>query len=884
MLHAGAASAAGPINEVALHRHIAALAADEMEGRWPGSRGEALTLDYLRTGFSAAGAEPGNGDSFLQSVPLVSWTLDPAPAITVRGGEFAAELVYREEMVAVTRRLVDEVFVKDSPVVFAGYGVVAPEYGWNDYEGLDACGKTVVVLVNDPGFASGDPELFNGRAMTYYGRWTYKYEEAARQGAEAVLIVHETEPASYGWAVIGRGKGEHFGMETPDGNRSRAAVEGWISAEAAEQLFAAAGEDFATLKAEALKPGFTARLLGDLKADMQVRNTIHRIASNNVVARVPGAERPDEYVIFTAHWDHLGREGDEIYNGAVDNASGTAALLLLAEAYAQQEPPPARSVMFVAVTAEEQGLLGSAYYAANPLVPLAQTVAVINVDGLNYIGPTRDISVVGYGASELDAFVDSAAAAHGRNVVPDQRPEAGVYYRSDHFNFAKQGVPALYPKMGMDLVDGGAERGRALAKIYNTERYHKTTDEYSPDQDWSGGVEDLALYFDIGLRIANSDEWPNWVEGNEFRAVRDAQRPAAQPAPATGGVRFADWSGEGLAALVEEAAAADRFVMVVITQPDWCPGCIQLDQELLRNPSADDFAALTADWVILEMLGYDQPDAGVIAAQGLSFLGTPTTLLLKPRTGDRRLGDARQVAAIVGYPDDYAARLEGAIAGHDAIAAAQAQLRERNDVESLEALARAFLAAGDAAAARRVYQSLLLREELTAEQRQDTALQAILQPTQRVEKDHRRTLQELVAWADAFPAGRDDPDYHYARAWSLLSLGEHEAAMAVIREVYLDSEDPDRVASYLYLAFRSPSDVLLVEAEARARAAVSRFPEQAARFYAAHGRLLRRLGRLQEAEEAFGRAVAGVPVDHPNHGTYLGQLAFVRKELAGATN
>jgi Zn-dependent M28 family amino/carboxypeptidase len=527
-VRAGAASieSAAPINEAALHRHIAALSADEMEGRWPGSNGEALTLEYLAAEFARAGARPGNGDSFLQPVPLVSWKLDPEPAITIHGGEFSAELAYREEMVAVTRRLVDEVAVKDSPLVFAGYGVVAPEYGWNDYEGLDARGKTVVVLVNDPGFASEDPELFNGRAMTYYGRWTYKYEEAARQGAEALLIVHETEPASYGWEVIGRGKGEHFGLETRDGSVSRAAVEGWISAEAAEMLFAAAGEDFQTLKAAALKPGFRARPLGDLRADMRVRNTIGRTASNNVVALVSGAERPDEYVIFTAHWDHLGRQGEEIYNGAIDNASGTAALLLLAEAYASQDPPPARSILFVAVTAEEQGLLGSAWFAANPLVPLEQTVAVINVDGLNYIGPTRDISVVGYGASELDAFVDAAAAAHDRRVVPDQRPEAGVYYRSDHFNFAKKGVPALYPKMGLDLVDGGTERGRALANAYNAERYHKTTDEYSPDQDWSGAVPDLELYFDIGLGIANSSEWPNWMPGNEFRAVRDAQRPA----------------------------------------------------------------------------------------------------------------------------------------------------------------------------------------------------------------------------------------------------------------------------------------------------------------------------------------------------------------------
>ncbi len=355
-------------------------------------------------------------------------------------------------------------------------------------------------------------------------------------------------------------------------------------------------------------------------------------------------------------------------------------------------------------------------------------------------------------------------------------------------------------------------------------------------------------------------------------------------APATAAVRFTDWSEEGLAALVEEAAAADRLVMVVITQPDWCPGCIQLDRELLRNPAAEEFAEFTRDWVILEMLGYDEPDAGVIAEHGLGFLGTPTTLLLKPGAGHQRLGEARQLAAIVGYGDDYVARLEAAVAGHDAVAEAQAQLRERNDVESLQALAEAFLAAGDAAAARRVYQSLLWREELTDAQRRDVALEAILGPTQRVEKDHRRTLQELDAWVDTHPDGKDESAYQYARVWSLLWLGENEQAGALLGEHFIDSDDPDRVASYLYLAFRSPTDVLLAEAEPRARQAIERFPEQAARFNAAHGRLLRRLGRLQEAEAAFGRAVAGVSEDHPSHGTYLGQLEFVRKEITAAAN
>jgi tetratricopeptide (TPR) repeat protein len=354
--------------------------------------------------------------------------------------------------------------------------------------------------------------------------------------------------------------------------------------------------------------------------------------------------------------------------------------------------------------------------------------------------------------------------------------------------------------------------------------------------------------------------------------------------PAAGAVRFTEWSGESLAGVVSEAAADDKFVMVVITQPDWCPGCIQLDRELLRNPAAGEVAELTRDWIVLEMFGYDQPDAGVIATQGLGFLGTPTTLLLSPRSGDQRLGDARQVAAIVGFPDDYLAQLQQAAAGHDAISAAQAQLRERNDIESLQALAQAYLSAGDAEAARRVFQSLLMREELSPEARRNTALQGILQPTQRVEKDHSRTLEELAAWVKAFPEGREDPAYIYGLTWSLLSLDRHDEALALIREHYFSSDDPDATAQYLYLAFRAPSDALLEEAELRARQAVAEHPDQAGRFHAAHGRILRRQGRLDEAEQAFARAVDVVPADDPNRDTYVGQLEFVRKELLAASN
>lgn len=355
---------------------------------------------------------------------------------------------------------------------------------------------------------------------------------------------------------------------------------------------------------------------------------------------------------------------------------------------------------------------------------------------------------------------------------------------------------------------------------------------------------------------------------------------ALASAPAGAAVRFTAWAPDTIDAVIAAAAARDGYVMVVITQPDWCPGCIQLDRELLRNPEAEGIAVLTADWQVLEVLGYDEPDASFLAAQGLGFLGTPTTLLLRPQAGDQRLGDARQVAAIVGYPEDYEAQLRQAAAGHDAIVAAQAAVRERNDVAALEALAQAYLAAGQAEPARRVFLSLLLREELTAEQQRDISLRAILQPTQRVENDHARTLEELEAWAARYPEGRKRQDFMYARAWALLATGQLDAARSYIDSVYAGSDDPETVAQYLYLAFREPTRSLLPAAEARARTAITEFPAQAARFYSAHGRLLRRMGRLEEAEQAFASAVARAAPDNPSLGTYRGQLEFVRRELA----
>ena len=525
-----AADASDPlavITDEALHEHISVLASDEFEGRAPSSPGEEKTVAYLIEQFQALGLEPGNAGGWTQDVPLVAITSAPTPMVfTTPNGDVTLSVA--DDFVAWTKRVVERESVEDSELVFVGYGVVAPEYGWDDYRGLDVEGKTVVMLVNDPGFGSRDPELFTGEKMTYYGRWTYKFEEAARQGAAAAIVIHQTAPASYGWEVVrGSWAGEQFSLVSADRNMSRAAIESWITEDAARELFAAAGQDFDALSQQAHQRGFEAVPL-DAKLSVGVQNTIRESVSKNVIALLPALEDGaiDEYVIYTAHWDHIGRDGDDIYNGAVDNASGTAGLLVLAEAFASlpEEQRPNRSLVFIAVTAEEQGLLGSQHYGENPVFPLAQTVAVINMDSLNYIGPTRDITIVGYGASELDRTVDEVAAEFGREVKPDPRPSAGIYYRSDHFNFAKQGVPALYPNMGRDLIDGGREAGVAEAERYTATRYHAPADDYSPDMDWTGAAEDLKLFFAIGRRLADSDAWPNWVEGNEFRMKRDAQR------------------------------------------------------------------------------------------------------------------------------------------------------------------------------------------------------------------------------------------------------------------------------------------------------------------------------------------------------------------------
>ncbi|MCA1748453.1 MAG: M28 family metallopeptidase [Sphingomonadales bacterium] len=506
------------------------LSSDEFEGRAPGTRGEELTVELLAERFAAAGLEPGNGDSWYQEVPLVELTADPDSArLSYSGGGETRSLDYGEEMVIWTKRVTGSIDVENAEMVFVGYGINAPERGWNDYEGIDVTDKVVVILVNDPDYQSPTNDgTFDGRAMTYYGRWTYKYEEAARQGAAGAIIVHDTEPASYGWNVVESSwTGPQLDMDAEDNHMDRLPFEGWVTNEVARAMFEAAGKDLATLSTAARQQGFRAVPLG-LTASAHLESSIRRQASRNVVGILPGATRPDEYILYTAHWDHLGRctpdeTGDDICNGALDNATGTAGLVALAEAHAAAEPLD-RSLVFLAVTAEESGLLGSAYYADDPVFPLAQTVGGINMDGLNIVGPSRDVVVVGGGKSELEEILARAAEAQGRVIRPEPSPEAGYFYRSDHFSLARRGVPMLYAESGEDLRNGGPEAGHAASMAYREAHYHAPSDEYDRGWNWAGAIEDLELYYTIARELAESEAWPNWYEDAEFRAARDASR------------------------------------------------------------------------------------------------------------------------------------------------------------------------------------------------------------------------------------------------------------------------------------------------------------------------------------------------------------------------
>jgi Zn-dependent M28 family amino/carboxypeptidase len=508
---------------------IQGLSADEMEGRSPGSKGEQKTAEYIEKEYLELGLQPVAGGDYRQDVALVEITGSRQNLSFARGGG-SLSLAYGDDMVIGSRRVQPSASISGSEVVFVGYGIDAPEYGWNDYAGIDMRGKTALILVNDPGFATGDEALFRGRAMTYRGRWTYKFEEAARQGAAAAIIVHETAPATYDWGVVRNSwSGPQFYLDSADGNAGRSALEGWITEMRARQLVELGGQDFDKLKAAAAQRGFKPVPLG-VTATASVENAIRHKRSPNFAGMMPGKERPDEYVIYTAHWDHLGvddrPEGDRIYNGAVDNATGVAGILMIARAFRDMLPGASRSVLFLAVTAEESGLLGSEYYVAHPLVPLEKTAAIINIDALNPLGRAKDLEVVGFGASDLEDLLAHAARSQGRSLTPDGRPEAGRFYRSDQFNFAKAGVPALYVKSGTTLREGPAGTGRAMLDDYDAKRYHKPGDEYAEDWDVSGSIEDLKLLFEVGARVANEKSWPAWREGNEFRAVRDKSATA----------------------------------------------------------------------------------------------------------------------------------------------------------------------------------------------------------------------------------------------------------------------------------------------------------------------------------------------------------------------
>ncbi len=520
--------AAGQISDTTMKDVTRILSGDDFEGRAPGTPGEEKTIAFLTERFKAAGLKPGNGNSWVQEVPLIEITGKNYAPLTVTGAKVGGPLSFNfaKDWVGITYREEAKTAIKDSELVFVGYGINAPERGWNDYAGVDVKGKTVVILVNDPDWQTdGLKGTFNGKAMTYYGRWTYKFEEAGRQGAAGALIVHQTAPAAYGWNVVesswsGAQAYAQRGKNAPPLTQ----MNGWVTEGSARQLLKASGQDLDALSKAAQTKGFTAVPLG-LKLSTSFESDVRSFKSHNVIGILPGTEKPGEYVLHTAHWDHLGRctpapDGDDICNGAIDNATGTAALVALAEAHAKAGAAP-RSLVFLAVTAEESGLLGADYYAANPVFPLAQTVGGVNMDALQMGGPAKDVTVVGLGKSELDRFLEAALKADGRTITPDAKPEAGYYYRSDHFAFAKRGVPMIYLESGQHLVNGGRAAGAAIEKDYTENRYHGPKDEYDPAWDWSGVMSSLEIYYRLGRMMGTSTSWPTWIEGDEFRATRD---------------------------------------------------------------------------------------------------------------------------------------------------------------------------------------------------------------------------------------------------------------------------------------------------------------------------------------------------------------------------
>jgi len=499
---------------------VKTLASDQFEGRKPGTIGERATTAYIKDQFERAGLKPGNKGNWFQTVPMLTTTmLEAAQArVQVTGSNGSESFGIPGDTVFGTLNASPEVELKDSEIVFVGYGVNAPD--WNDYAGIDVKGKTVIVLVNDPGWGNQDPELFKGRTLTYYGRWTYKYEEAARQGAAAAFIVHEDAGAGYPWGVVQSGwTGPQESLPPSEDPAPKLTTAGWFNEAAATRLFASAGLDFAELKRSADLRGFKPTVL-DAKLSLDYRSRIENSSSENVIGYLPGSERPDEVIVYTAHWDHLGKdpnlEGDQIYNGAIDNATGVAGIIEIAEAFASQNPAPKRSVAFLAVTLEESGLLGAQYFVAHSPFALDKTVANINLDALPVGGRTKNVTVIGLGQSELDDYIGEAAAAQGRVITGDEEPEKGFFFRSDHVNFARAGVPALYASGGLDLVEGGVEAGRKAAEDYTKNRYHKPSDNFDPDWQYDVVIDDLEALYAVGRKLADETTFPQWKPGADF--------------------------------------------------------------------------------------------------------------------------------------------------------------------------------------------------------------------------------------------------------------------------------------------------------------------------------------------------------------------------------
>lgn len=521
------------IEEDDIKRHIAVIASDEFQGRAPATEGEQKTITYLAEQFEKAGLKPASNGSFFQEVPLVKLTADPMMKLEITGVSQKVSLKFSDDFIGGTPQLKENVSLNNSDIIFVGYGINSPEYGWNDYEGIDVRGKTVIMLVNDPGYATGDTLLFKGKEMTIYGRWTYKFEEAARQGAAGAFIIHETGAAAYPWAVVQNSwSGPQYYLRENDLAKSDLLVKGWVTNESARKIFESAGIDFDSVTNSASKRDFKPVEM-KLRVSVSFNNKVEYAVSNNVAAIWPGSERSDEYVIYMAHWDHFGVnpsfEGDSILNGAVDNATGTAGLIELAEAFTLLPKKQKRSIMFLSVTCEEQGLLGSRYYAENPLVPLNKTAGVINMDGLNILGRTKDMTIIGLGNSELDDYALEVLSKYGRYANPDQFPEKGNYFRSDHYNFAKAGVPALYLGKGVDDVSKGKDWGMAQSEKWIMENYHKPSDNYEPDiWKFDGMIEDIKVYFEIGYKLSNTNRFPEWKPGSQFKPARDAMMTKIQ--------------------------------------------------------------------------------------------------------------------------------------------------------------------------------------------------------------------------------------------------------------------------------------------------------------------------------------------------------------------